>query len=254
MLGCRNGVDLESLIKCGLPWTYVWLSSWFCVCAWSQELCLRTWLVDTNALWCIWPWRCLWDVYIDLDWWLRCPRGSNKLKRDYQICSGLIHSGEQYQDKQGLCIFVSGIQFGELSVFEVTSLELKCAALLSWIGLTKEWYSDILSRNEMCWCTDCCNVCLSNWIEDTLCDNLWNSRLICCYDMHRWPWDFFGCWAWLGIDLRGDNSGEKVRGCGNAETEQLYPFSFWCCANETSHGSFCGHHGVVRAAVALNYY
>lgn len=33
-----------------------------------------------------------------------------------------------------------------------------------------------------------------------------------------------GCWAWLGIDLRGDNSGEKARGCGNAETEQLYPF------------------------------
>lgn len=57
-----------------------------------------------------------------------------------------------------------------------------------------------------------------------------------------------GCWALLGIDLRGDNSGEKVRGCGNAETEQLYPFSFWCCANETSHGSFCGHHRVVRAA------
>lgn len=125
---------------------------------------------------------------------------------------------------------------------------MQVIALLSWIGLTKEWYSDILSRNEMCWCTDCCNVCLSNWIEDTLCDNLWSSRFICCYDMHRWPWDFFGCWAWLGIDLRGDNSGEKVRGCGNAETEQLYPFSFWCCANETSHGSFCGHHGVVRAA------
>ena len=36
-----------------------------------------------------------------------------------------------------------------------------------------------------------------------------------------------GCWALLGIDLRGDNSGEKVRGCGNAETEQLYPFSFY---------------------------
>ena len=29
-----------------------------------------------------------------------------------------------YQDDQGLCLFVSSIQFGELSVFEVTSLEL----------------------------------------------------------------------------------------------------------------------------------
>lgn len=46
-------------------------------------------------------------------------------------------------------------------------------ALLSWIGLTKGCYSDILSRNQMCWLfTDCCNVYLSNWIEDTLCDNL----------------------------------------------------------------------------------
>jgi len=47
-------------------------------------------------------------------------------------------------------------------------------------------------------------------------------------------------------------SGEIIQvrcsGCGNAETEHFYPFSFWCCANETSHGSFCGHHRVVRAA------
>ena len=80
---------------------------------------------------------------------------------------------------------------------------MQVIALLSWIGLTKEWYSDILSRNEMCWCTDCCNVCLSNWIEDTLCDNLLNSRLICCYDMHRWPWDFCGMLGMIGYRSQG---------------------------------------------------
>jgi len=56
------------------------------------------------------------------------------------------------------------------------------------------------------------------------------------------------------VSISGEIIQVRCSGCGNAETEQLYPFSFWCCANETSHGSFCGHHGVVRAAVALNYY
>lgn len=71
------------------------------------------------------------EKWIHVDWssWLNCE--ANKLKLDYEICSGLIHSGEQYQDNQGLCIFVSGIQFGELSVFEVTSLELKWKRMLS---------------------------------------------------------------------------------------------------------------------------
>ena len=76
-------------------------------------------------------WMLVREKWIHVDWssWLNCE--ANKLKLDYEICSGLIHSGEQYQDNHGLCIFVSGIQFGELSVFEVTSLELKWKRMLS---------------------------------------------------------------------------------------------------------------------------
>ena len=123
-------------------------------------------------------------------------------------------------------------------------------ALLSWIGLTKGWYSDILLKNRMCWLfTDCFDVLFEQLDRRYLMRQPVEALgsyvvMICAGDLETSA----GCWAWMGIDLRGDNSGEKVRGCGNAETEQLYPFSFWCCANETSHGSFCGHHGVVRAA------
>jgi hypothetical protein len=102
----------------------------------KRRLTYELWISEAMAV--VWHlsqgienWMRVREKWIHVDWssWLNCE--ANKLKLDYEICSGLIHSGEQYQDNQGLCTFVSGIQFGELSVFEVASLELKWKRMLS---------------------------------------------------------------------------------------------------------------------------
>lgn len=102
----------------------------------KRRLAYELWISEAMAV--VWHlsqgienWMRVREKWIHVDWssWLNCE--ANKLKLDYEICSGLIHSGEQYQDNQGLCTFVSGIQFGELSVFEVASLELKWKRMLS---------------------------------------------------------------------------------------------------------------------------
>ena len=88
---------------------------------------------------------------------------------------------------------------------------------------------------------------MSNWIEDTLCDNLLKLS-VCCYDAKvtlRLLLDVGHEWVLI--------SGEIIQVRKYVDAATLKPnnstlFSFWCCANETSHGSSCGHHGVVRAA------